>query len=75
MTEFVDDLVEATGGTPAGQETRSLLRRFNFRGDRQHTRIDSLSGGERQRLALLRLYLQQPNVLLNDGACHDLYCG
>lgn len=35
-------------------------------GDRAHTRADRLSGGERQKVALARLQLQRPRLLLAD---------
>ncbi len=49
-----------------------LLERFGFTGDRLTTRIGDLSGGERRRLQLLRILLDEPNVLILDEPTNDL---
>lgn len=49
-----------------------MLERFGFRGERQWTPIGDLSGGERRRLQLLRLLMNEPNVLLMDEPTNDL---
>jgi ATP-binding cassette subfamily F protein uup len=49
-----------------------MLERFGFTGDRLTARIGDLSGGERRRLQLLRLLLDEPNVLLLDDPTNDL---
>ncbi|WP_328991362.1 ABC-F family ATP-binding cassette domain-containing protein [Kribbella sp. NBC_01245] len=56
-----------------GEMTASqLLERFGFTGDRLTTRIGDLSGGERRRLQLLRVLLDEPNVLILDEPTNDL---
>ncbi|GAA0609156.1 ABC-F family ATP-binding cassette domain-containing protein [Kribbella sandramycini] len=56
-----------------GELTSSqLLERFGFTGDRLTTRISDLSGGERRRLQLLRILLDEPNVLILDEPTNDL---
>ncbi|TDD45061.1 ABC transporter ATP-binding protein, partial [Kribbella antibiotica] len=56
-----------------GEMTSSqLLERFGFSGDRLTTRISDLSGGERRRLQLLRILLDEPNVLILDEPTNDL---
>jgi ATP-binding cassette subfamily F protein uup len=56
-----------------GELTSSqLLERFGFTGDKLTTRISDLSGGERRRLQLLRVLLDEPNVLILDEPTNDL---
>jgi ATP-binding cassette subfamily F protein 3 len=48
------------------EEVRPYLARFLFRGDEVFQTVSSLSGGERSRLALARLLITQPNLLILD---------
>ena len=50
----------------------NLLEEFGFTGDKLVARIGDLSGGERRRLQLLRLLLEEPNVLILDEPTNDL---
>ena len=47
-------------------EARGFLARFLFRGEEIFEKVSSLSGGERGRLALARLLILEPNVLVLD---------
>jgi ATP-binding cassette subfamily F protein uup len=58
------DGVEITAG--------QLAERFGFRGERAHTKVKDLSGGERRRLQLMRLLMDEPNVLVLDEPTNDL---
>src|ERR1700722_10667921 len=49
-----------------------LLERLGFSAERQWTRIGDLSGGERRRVQMLRLLMDEPNVLLLDAPTPDL---
>ncbi|WP_019549645.1 ABC-F family ATP-binding cassette domain-containing protein [Streptomyces sulphureus] len=49
-----------------------LCERFGFGRDKQWTPVGDLSGGERRRLQVLRLLMDEPNVLFLDEPTNDL---
>ncbi|KAF2956206.1 ribosomal protection-like ABC-F family protein [Marinitoga sp. 38H-ov] len=53
-------------------EVRKYLGRFGFSGDSVFKEINTLSGGELTRLALAKLILQKPNVLILDEPTNHL---
>ncbi|HLN14400.1 MAG TPA: ATP-binding cassette domain-containing protein, partial [bacterium] len=60
-------LDEVLGSRPLSPEqVRTLLGRFLFSGETAYKRIGQLSGGERRRVALAKLVLDRPDVLLLD---------
>jgi ATP-binding cassette subfamily F protein uup len=54
------------------QSAGQLVERFGFRGGKAYTRVRELSGGERRRLQLMRLLMEEPNVLILDEPTNDL---
>lgn len=49
-----------------------LCEKFGFTKERQWTPVGDLSGGERRRLQVLRLLMDEPNVLFLDEPTNDL---
>jgi ATP-binding cassette subfamily F protein uup len=49
-----------------------LLERLGFSAERQWTKVGDLSGGERRRVQMLRLLMDEPNVVLLDEPTNDL---
>ena len=68
VAEVRGNLDCAQGAAAASQ----LLDRLGLRGDTQWTPAAELSGGERRRVQLLRILVDEPNVLFLDEPTNDL---
>ena len=68
VVEVRGNLRASEGPGSAGQ----LLEMLGLRGDTQFTPAEELSGGERRRVQVLRLLVDEPNVVLLDEPTNDL---
>ena len=73
MIEYVresSNLIETGSGEKFS--AAQMLERFLFPLNTHGTQIGKLSGGEKKRLVLLKMLMEQPNVLLMDEPTNDL---
>jgi ATP-binding cassette subfamily F protein 3 len=71
-TRTIWDEINLMGSRSNDQEKRNLLGAFLFSGDDIYKEISVLSGGEKSRLALLKILLQDSNLLVLDEPTNHL---
>ena len=62
-------VIETINGTLTASQ---LLEQFLFNKELQYSKISTLSGGERRRLQLIRVLINNPNLLILDEPTNDL---
>jgi ATP-binding cassette subfamily F protein uup len=73
VIDYIKDSAEYVTTASGAQITASkMLENFLFSPKSQYAVIGNLSGGERRRLYLLKILMEQPNVLILDEPTNDL---
>ena len=72
VIDFIRDTAEYVQTSDGLVTASSMCERFLFDGEMQYSLIEKLSGGEKRRLALLKVLMGAPNVLILDEPTNDL---
>ena len=72
VIDYIRDAAEYVRTEEGLVSASAMLERFLFPGEKQYARLGKLSGGELRRLNLLRVLMEQPNVLILDEPTNDL---
>ena len=72
VIDYIKEGAEFIRTTEGLVSASSMCERFLFDSNEQYTLISKLSGGEKRRLYLLRILMENPNVLVLDEPTNDL---
>ncbi|MCR4832196.1 MAG: ABC-F family ATP-binding cassette domain-containing protein [Butyrivibrio sp.] len=72
VLDFIKDTAEYINTTDGLISASAMCDRFLFPPEMQYAPISKLSGGEKRRLHLLRVLMEQPNVIILDEPTNDL---
>ena len=68
----VAEYIDVGEGRDRYLTAKDLLNKFLFAPNQHNALIGTLSGGERRRLAILKIFMNNPNVILLDEPTNDL---
>lgn len=72
VIDYIKDTAEYIRTAEGLVSASVMCERFLFSPDMQYAPISKLSGGEKRRLYLLRVLMEQPNVIILDEPTNDL---
>lgn len=72
VIDYIKDTAEFIRTSEGLVSASVMCERFLFSPDMQYAPISKLSGGEKRRLYLLRVLMEQPNVIILDEPTNDL---
>jgi ATP-binding cassette subfamily F protein uup len=72
VIDYIKDIAEFIQTADGLVSASVMCERFLFTADMQYAPISKLSGGEKRRLYLLKVLMEQPNVIILDEPTNDL---